>query len=78
MHKILRVNMATKSCVFEDVPSDYAGLGGRGLTSTIVSREVPATCTPLGPHNKLVLAPGLLAAPTAPTPTASRWAAKAP
>ncbi|MDR2945571.1 MAG: aldehyde ferredoxin oxidoreductase [Candidatus Adiutrix sp.] len=60
MYKILRVNMATKNCVFEDVPPDYAGLGGRGLTSTIVAKEVPATSTPLGPHNKLVIAPGLL------------------
>lgn len=60
MYKILRVNMSTKTCVFEDVPSDLAGLGGRGLTSAIVSREVPATCTPLGPRNKLVIAPGLL------------------
>jgi len=52
--------MATKNCAFEEVPSDYSGLGGRGLTSTIVAKEVPATCTPLGPHNKLVFAPGLL------------------
>lgn len=60
MYKILRVNMATQTCAFEDISPDYAGLGGRGLTSTIVSKEVPATCTPLGPHNKLVFAPGLL------------------
>ncbi len=60
MQKILRVNMATKVCTFEDVPAAYAGLGGRGLTSTIVAKEVRPTCTPLGPHNKLVIAPGLL------------------
>ncbi len=29
MYKILRVNMAAKTCVFEDVPAEYAGLGGR-------------------------------------------------
>jgi len=44
----------------EDVPQDWAGMGGRGLTSTIVAAEVPPTCHPLGPNNKLVFAPGLL------------------
>ena len=66
MFRFLRVNMATKACVFEDIPQEYAGLGGRALTSTIVAREVPPTCTPLGPHNKLVFAPGLLGATNSP------------
>ncbi len=39
---------------------DYAGLGGRGLTSAIIATEVPADAHPLGPENKLVIAPGLL------------------
>ena len=29
MFRFLRVNMATKACVFEDIPQEYAGLGGR-------------------------------------------------
>ncbi len=66
MFRFLRVNMATKSCVFEEIPAEYAGLGGRGLTSTIVAREVDPLCTPLGPHNKLVFAPGLLGATNSP------------
>ena len=36
------------------------GLGGRGLTSTIVAAEVKPTCHPLGKNNKLIFAPGLL------------------
>ena len=44
----------------EDVPQEWVGMGGRGLTSTIVAAEVPPTCHPLGPNNKLVFAPGLL------------------
>ena len=44
----------------EDVPADWAGHGGRGLTSTIVAAEVEPTCHPLGAKNKLVIAPGLL------------------
>lgn len=60
MDKILRVNMTDLSVRTEDVPPDWAGLGGRGLTSTIVAAEVPPTCHPLGRNNKLVFAPGLL------------------
>ncbi len=41
-------------------PGQYAGLGGRGMTSTVVAKEVPPTCHPLGAENKLVIAPGLL------------------
>ncbi len=44
----------------EDVPSEWAGLGGRGLTSNVVAAEVDPTCHPLGKKNKLVIAPGLL------------------
>ncbi|MHB8122950.1 MAG: aldehyde ferredoxin oxidoreductase family protein [Desulfuromonadaceae bacterium] len=60
MDKILRVNMADLSSTIEPVPTAWAGLGGRGLTSTIVAAEVPPTCHALGASNKLVFAPGLL------------------
>jgi aldehyde:ferredoxin oxidoreductase len=58
--KIFRVNMTDLTTSIEDVPADWAGHGGRGLTSTIVSAEVKPTCHPLGQYNKLVFAPGLL------------------
>jgi len=58
--KIFRINMSDLSTSIEDVPADWAGHGGRGLTSTIVAAEVEPTCHPLGPNNKLVIAPGLL------------------
>lgn len=58
--KFLRVDMSTKSVNVEDVPQEYMGLGGRGLTSTMINAEVPATCDPLGPENKLIVAPGVL------------------
>ena len=60
MDRILRVNMSDLSSKIETVPAAWAGLGGRGLTSTIVAAEVPATCHALGANNKLVFAPGLL------------------
>ncbi len=58
--RIYRVNMTDLTTSIEDVPSEWMGLGGRGLTSTIVAAEVEPTCHPLGPKNKLVIAPGLL------------------
>ena len=58
--KIFRVNMTDLTTSVEEVPADWVGHGGRGLTSTIVAAEVIPTCNPLGKDNKLVLAPGLL------------------
>jgi aldehyde:ferredoxin oxidoreductase len=60
MDKIFRVNMTDLTCKVEEVPAEYATLGGRALTSTIVAKEVPPKCHPLGPNNKLVFAPGML------------------
>ena len=65
--KILRVNMTAQTVQAEEVPAKYAALGGRGLTSQIIHDEVVATCHPLGPNNKLVLAPGLLSGTSAPS-----------
>ncbi|MCX7823014.1 MAG: aldehyde ferredoxin oxidoreductase [Syntrophobacterales bacterium] len=60
--KILRVNMGGKEGPEVSITNlgEYEGLGGRALTSAIVSKEVPPDCHPLGTENKLVIAPGLL------------------
>lgn len=42
------------------VPPDYERLGGRALIAKILLNEVPPGCDALGPHNKLIFAPGLL------------------
>jgi aldehyde:ferredoxin oxidoreductase len=63
--KIIRINMTTLESTLETVPKEWASLGGRGLTSTIVAAEVPPACEPLGKYNKLVFAPGLLTATAA-------------
>ncbi len=60
MGKLLRINTKEKTFHFEEVPQDYAGLGGRALTSKMILDEVPATCHPLGKANKLIFAPGIL------------------
>jgi aldehyde:ferredoxin oxidoreductase len=58
--KFIRVDMSLQKIKFEDVPKPYSGLGGRGLTSTIINTEVPPKCDPLGKENKLIFAPGIL------------------
>ncbi|MHA1669918.1 MAG: aldehyde ferredoxin oxidoreductase C-terminal domain-containing protein [Promethearchaeota archaeon] len=65
--RILRVNMSNLETKFEDFPAEFAALGGRGLTSTIVEKEVDPLCHPLGPNNKLVIAPGLVTGTKAPS-----------
>lgn len=57
--KIFRINMGNLSVKEEDA-HEYSRLGGRALTSKIIHDEVPPTCHPLGSHNKLVFATGLL------------------
>lgn len=59
MPKILRINTRTKEFKFEEL-GEYAGLGGRALTSRVVNKEVPGDCHPLSAANKLVFASGIL------------------
>lgn len=61
MAKLLRVDLTEGRVTFQELPQAYKGLGGRGLCSAVVSNEVDPLCNPIGPKNKLVLAPGLLA-----------------
>ena len=62
MDKILRVKMGEDGGpqVIVEPLGDYAGLGGRAMTSAVVAKEVPPLCHPLGADNKLVIAPGML------------------
>ncbi|RKY76229.1 aldehyde ferredoxin oxidoreductase, partial [candidate division KSB1 bacterium] len=58
MPRIIRVNMQTLEVKQQPLDKSYLRLGGRGLTSWIVSQEVPPTCHPLSEKNKLIIAPG--------------------
>jgi aldehyde:ferredoxin oxidoreductase len=55
----LRINTKEKTYTFEEM-GEYAGLGGRALTSRVVNTEVPAHANALSKYNKLVIAPGVL------------------
>jgi aldehyde:ferredoxin oxidoreductase len=76
--KFLRVNMGEKTIQVEDVPQEYMGLGGRGLTSIMVNAEVPPKCDPLGPENKLIFAPGFLSGTSLPNTSRISIGAKSP
>lgn len=78
MSKILRVDMTDRTVKFEDVPETYKNMGGRWLTSSMVSDEVDPTCHPLGPNNKAVFAPGILTGTSAPTSARVSVGAKSP
>ena len=58
--KIIRVDMGSEKITTEEVIPAFTGMGGRGLTSFMIHREVPAMCDPLGSENKLIFAPGYL------------------
>jgi aldehyde:ferredoxin oxidoreductase len=54
------VNMKNAHTQWEPVPDLYERLGGRALIAKLLLQEVPAACDSLGPHNKLIFAPGIL------------------
>jgi aldehyde:ferredoxin oxidoreductase len=78
MSKIIRVNMTHKTVFTESVPDRYFMLGGRGLTSQIISDEVDPNCHPLGGNNKLVIAPGLFTGTIVPCSARLSVGAKSP
>ncbi len=80
MDKILRIDVGAAGGAKAVVTGlgDYEGMGGRGMTSMIVSTEVPADCHPLGPENKLVIAPGMLSGSAASTSGRMSFGCKSP
>ena len=58
--KLLRLDVNKKEARFEPVPEVFSHLGGRALIAKLLLEEIPPTCDALGPHNKLIVAPGLL------------------
>jgi aldehyde:ferredoxin oxidoreductase len=77
-NRLVRVNMKSLVISEEQLPEKWAGFGGRALTSAIIAEEVPPTCAPLGPNNKLVFAVGLLSGSTAPISGRISIGAKSP
>lgn len=66
MDRIARIDMGAPGGprITEEPVGDYAGLGGRALTSLFIAKEVHPLCHPLGAENKLIFAPGMLSGTT--------------
>ncbi|MEO0272100.1 MAG: aldehyde ferredoxin oxidoreductase C-terminal domain-containing protein [candidate division WOR-3 bacterium] len=62
--KIIRVDMTNLKVSYQDVPNYYNDYAGRGLIAKIMNDEVDPKCDPLGPENKLILAPGMFCGTT--------------
>ena len=75
---IYRINMSDTTFKKEDVPLKYKHLGGRGLTSLLLSDEMNPLASPLGQENILVIAPGLLTGTIAPSSGRTSIGAKSP
>lgn len=75
---IVRVNMTNRKVTMEPSPEAYKLLAGRGLTSTVIAKEVPPLCHALGPNNKLVFAGGIVTGTSAPTSSRISVGAKSP
>ncbi len=67
MDAILRIDMGADGgpAIKKEPVGDYAGKGGRAMTSAVVAKEVPPNCHALGARNKLVIAPGMLSGTSA-------------
>src|SRR3989304_4585030 len=65
--KILRICMTNRKAVYQEVPEQWRLLGGRGLTSHVVSAGGPPLCHPLSSLTKLVFAPGWVTGTNAPS-----------
>lgn len=78
MNYIIRIDMSTLSVTKEETPEELKVLGGRFVTSKLIAKEVPATCNPIGPDNKLIIAPGLVAGSIAPSSGRVSVGAKSP
>jgi aldehyde:ferredoxin oxidoreductase len=77
--QILRINMTDLTASYEDVPKKWQRWAGRALTSAITSEEVEPTCHPLGPNNKLTIAPGwVTGTPAAPSSGRTSFGGKSP
>jgi aldehyde:ferredoxin oxidoreductase len=78
MGKLLRILLNEKRYALTALTDAYLNLGGRGLASSILNREVAPEQSALGDANKIVIAPGILAGTTMPNSGCLSIGAKSP
>ena len=67
MEKVYRINTKNGEILKQDFDNEYSSYGGRGLIAKVMTTEVPPTCDPLGPDNKLIVCTGVLSGTSATT-----------
>ena len=74
-HRLLRIDLTRHQTSIEEIPIHVteAFVGGKGLGTYYLYREIAPQVDPLGPENKVFLAPGALSGTLA--PAASRYEA---
>jgi len=72
-HRLLRIDLAHYKATVEEIPTEVtdAFVGGKGLGTYYLYREVAPQVDPLGPENKVFIAPGALSGTL--VPAASRY-----
>lgn len=67
--KLLRINLSTGDIKVEEIPEEYLRkyIGGRGLASYYLYKEIDPKIDPLSPDNKIIFATGPLSGTAAPT-----------
>ena len=75
---MVRVDMGRDTIEIMPFPVEWQLLGGRALTARILCETVDPQCDPLGPNNKLIIAPGLLTGTAAATSGRLSFGAKSP
>ena len=54
--KVWRIGLSEQVSAQETVPQSWQPLGGRALLARMLLDEIDASCDPLSPENKLILA----------------------
>jgi len=78
MAKLLNANLGSGDCTLEDITPELTGLGGRGLSSTIIAKRVDPKTDALGPENVMVFSAGILAGTAVPNGGRLSVGAKSP
>ncbi len=79
-HRLLRIDLSRKKQLIEEIPASLESrlLGGKGLGTAYLCREIAPGADPLGPENRFIVATGPLNASVAPASSRYEVLTKSP
>ncbi len=79
-HRLLRINLSNKTYIEEDIPLEYEKkfIGGKGIGTKYLVKELEPYIDPLGPENKFIIASGPLTGTSAPSSSRYEIVTKSP